>query len=360
MNTVAILGAEGHKLDARVDISDGAIVLHSRSGGGATTRNRDYKPALEAILERLWASGLKPDVFLDSRPVQHLPMNQRKIASASQLTGPVEDQFNLLVRKMNEGSRSNGAWRRIMLAVPAASAAQIADILSPKAPLATQPPIERLTAEAQRSVTAQDIHQAVDRLLAGGDAPNFGNSRDYDLLTETGARLAPKKVFGLALETALGIDAHPAHFSAGWNEPCFQLLQDAGYSIVRKSHQNSVDADKAKNEIAGLPPSPEELRWAEGDVRIVRHLRRERARNPRAAEAKRRAVRNANSGRLACEHCETDWYQIYPPEIAEGIFDIHHAIPLADLDEGRETELKDLLCLCANCHRAEHRRLALL
>ena len=360
MNTVAILGAEGHKLDARVDISDGAIVLHSRSGGGANTRNRDYEPALEAILERLSASGLKPDVFLDSRPVQHLPMNKRKIASASHLTGSVQDQFNLLVRQMNAGSRSHGAWRRIMLAVPETSAAQIADILSLNPSLVAQPPIKRLTADAQRSVTAQDIHQAVDRLLSGEDAPNFGDSRDYDLLTESGQRLAPKKVFGLALETALGIEPHPAHFSAGWNEPCFQLLQDAGYSIVRKSHRNSVDADKAKNEIAGLPPSPEELSWAEGNVRIVSHLRRERARNPKAAEAKRRAVRNANGGRLACEHCQTDWYKIYPPEIAEGIFDIHHSIPLGDLEEARETELKDLLCLCANSHRAEHRRLALL
>lgn len=216
-----------------------------------------------------------------------------------------------------------------------------------------------VTAEAQRSITAQYIHQAAARLLAEWDTTNFGIRRDHDILTETGSRLATKKVFGLALETALGIDAHPAHFSAGLNEPCSQLLQDAGYSIVRKSHWKSVDADKAKNDIAGLPPTPEEVSWAEGDVRIVNYLRRERTRNPRAAEAKRRAVGNANSGRLACEHCETDWYQIYPPEIAEGIFDFHHALPLADLDESRETELKDLLCLCANCHRAEHRMLAL-
>ena len=187
---------------------------------------------------------------------------------------------------------------------------------------------------------------------------NFADSRDYDLVTLTGERLAPKKVFGLAIEEALGIQAYPGHFSAGWSQPCFQILQDSGYSIVRKS-DSLTTKESVANEVASLPPNPEERSWAEGDIRIITHLRRERTRDPKAAQAKRTAIRQANDGHLSCEHCKNDWYAVYPPEVAEGIFDIHHTIPLADMSEDHETSLEDLLCLCANCHRAEHRRMAL-
>ena len=76
------------------------------------------------------------------------------------------------------------------------------------------------------------------------------------------------------------------------------------------------------------------------------------------AAAKRAEIRAANNGHLTCDHCKTDWYGIYGHAIAEAIFDVHHTIPLKDMDEGHETTVADLLCLCANCHRAEHRRMA--
>ena len=92
---------------------------------------------------------------------------------------------------------------------------------------------------------------------------------------------------------------------------------------------------------------------------MVGHLRIERKRSAKAAVAKRAAVRSANEGRLACEQCEIDWYQVYPPEIVEAIFDVHHTRPMALMDNGHEISVADLLCLCANCHRAEHRKMAL-
>lgn len=55
------------------------------------------------------------------------------------------------------------------------------------------------------------------------------------MLTDDGIALAPKKVFGLALEEALGINTHPGHFSAGWNQVCFELLEAAGLWIVPKA-----------------------------------------------------------------------------------------------------------------------------
>ena len=313
---------------------------------------------MEAILTRLAEQKVGAEIFLDSRPVQHQPLAQRRIASTQQLTGPIEDQFNFLIRAMNAGSNSHGAWRRILFKTVSRPSRQLREIIELPATNQSDVIIKRLSSEQQRRVTTSHVDRAVARLLAGEDAPNFADSRDYDLVTETGRRLAPKKVFGLAIEDALGIQAYPGHFSAGWSQPCFQILQDSGYNIVRKS--DSLLTKKAvADEVASLPPSPEERSWAEGDIRIITHLRRERTRDPKAAQAKRTAVRRANDGRLSCEHCKNDWYAVYPPEVAEGIFDIHHTIPLADMSEDHETALEDLLCLCANCHRAEHRRMAL-
>ncbi len=358
MEQITIRSQNGSTLDAKVEFGDGEIVVHSRSGAGASARNPDYRPALEAILARLAEQKIEADIFLDSRPVQHLPLAQRRIASTQQLTGPIEDQFNFLIRAMNAGSNSHGAWRRILLKTASRPSRRLPEIIGSPATKQLNAPVKRLSSEEQRRVTASHVDSAVARLLSGEDAMNFADSRDYDLVTLTGERLAPKKVFGLAIEEALGIHAYPGHFSAGWSQPCFQILQDSGYSIVRKSNSLTTK-ETAAAEVASLPPNPEERSWAEGDIRIITHLRRERTRDPKAAQAKRTAIRLANDGRLSCEHCNNDWYAVYPPEVAEGIFDIHHTIPLADMTEDHETALEDLLCLCANCHRAEHRRMAL-
>jgi 5-methylcytosine-specific restriction endonuclease McrA len=369
---VTIRSNDGNAFDARVDIEANAVVLHSRSG---TSRNRDYRPALEMILARLGDYGVKPDVYLDSNRVDHLPLSQRRILSGAQLTGTVAEQFAQIVRAMNSGRASNGAWSKVRLIAGSQTESELRAMLlgsfSPAIGSAsTSNRGERLSNTQQRRVKSADIEAAVADILTGRVTSNFGPSTDYDLLTEQGDRLAPKHVFGRALEIAgVVAEARPVHFSAGWTQPCFPMLEDAGYTIIiksasaaevdrrrRRAARSKAETDKA---VASVPADPEERRWIEGNPRMAIHLRTERTRSPKAVASKRTAVRAANEGRLACEHCATDWYAVYPPAIAEAIFDIHHTIPLKDMGEEHETGIEDLLCLCANCHRAEHRRMAL-
>lgn len=358
----------GRALDARVEIQGQDLTLHSRSGSGSTARNPDYRGALMLILARLAARDRRPDVFLDSRNVQQLPLEERLLASATELSGSEVDQFNLLVRLMNRDRLSNGAWSRILLRVPG-EPSSIGAIVSGSASATTngnRP--ERLPNEEQRRVTAEAVHVAVASLLGGNDAPNFAESRDYDVVTEGGDRLAPKKVFGRALEIAgVVAEASPYHFSAGWSQPCFEILQMAGYDIIRKadaekeaarrkvrSARSTAEVDRM---VATVEMDPVERSWIEGDKRMAVHLRLERKRSAKAAAAKRAEVRAANNGLLTCDHCSTDWYEVYGHAVAEAIFDVHHTVPLKDMDDGHETKVEDLLCLCANCHRAAHRRL---
>lgn len=369
---VTLRDNDGNVFDARVDIEANAVVLHSRSG---TSRNRDYRPALETILARLAENGVRPDVYLDSNRVDHLPLSQRRIMSGAQLTGTVAEQFAQIIRAMNAGRASNGAWSKVRLIAGSKTEGELqAILLGSRSPAisgaSTTRQVSRLSNIQQRRVEASDIKAAVADLLAGDVMSNFGASTDYDLLTEEGDRLAPKHVFGRALEIAgVVTEARPVHFSAGWTQPCFPMLEDAGYTIIHKSAsaaeaarrkrraaRSQAETDKA---VASVPADPEERHWIEGNPRMATHLRTERTRSPKAAAAKRAAVRAANDGKLACEHCATDWYAVYPVLVAEAIFDVHHTIPLKDMVEDHITSIEDLLCLCANCHRVEHRRMAL-
>jgi 5-methylcytosine-specific restriction protein A len=172
----------------------------------------------------------------------------------------------------------------------------------------------------------------VEYLLGGGDAPAFAPSRDFDLVAPDGTRLAPKKVFGVALRAATGVDARPEHFTAGLGTPCFQALEAAGYPVIRKGE--SIPG-------GGVDPVDPDLAAAEGQPRLVAHLRRER--RPALAAAKRRGL---------------------VPSLALGphgdaVIEIHHTgTQVAEMGAGHVTRLADLVCLCANCHRIVHRELA--
>jgi 5-methylcytosine-specific restriction protein A len=69
--------ADGAAVNARVEVDDRGVVLHSRSG---VDRNRDYRQALETMLARMDAAGVAYDVYLDSAPVRHQPLPAHHLA----------------------------------------------------------------------------------------------------------------------------------------------------------------------------------------------------------------------------------------------------------------------------------------
>lgn len=342
----------GSPLNATVELSSNAIIVHSRSG---TDQNRDYRQALELLMARLDRAHIGYEVYLDSRPVQHSPLAQRRLTFDRQ--APVPARFDQLVRAMNAGSASHGAWRRLLITTPGSSSGQVLAALKDGA---DRPAVERLPAAELRRVTTAHLNRAVARLLAGDDAPNFAPSRDYDALTDDGVPLAPKKVFGLALEDALGIEAYPGHFSAGWGQVCFELLEAAGLWIVPKTGADPRPKPRpaeVEAEVAELAPTEEERSWIEGNPRIVSHLKRER--QPGLAKQKR-AEFIAKHGRLFCEACQLDPVERYGPEAGHACIEVHHhRVHVANMQPGHVTVTDDLKCLCASCHRVLHRKLAL-
>jgi hypothetical protein len=349
---LALRADSGALLNATVELHSDGMVVHSRSG---TNRNRDYRPALELLMDRLDRAGIAYEIYLDSRPVQQIPREQRRLTFDP--NAPVTARFDQLVRAMNSGSSSHGAWRRLFLATSTSDPAALRSALGVSS---IRKEVERLPARQLRQVTSAHIHRAVSRLLAGEDAPNFEPSRDYDALTDDGIPLAPKKVFGLALEDALGIDVYPGHFSAGWSQVCFELLETAGLWIVPKQDgeaRSKARAAKFTEELAKLIPTAEERSWIEGNPRIVSHLIRER--QPGLARQKR-AEFIEHHGRLYCEHCLLDPVERYGPEVGAACIEVHHhRVHVSKMSPGHRTVTDDLMCLCANCHRVLHRKLTL-
>lgn len=205
---------------------------------------------------------------------------------------------------------------------------------------------ERLPADVLDRVTPEHIWNAVQMLLRGYTDHQFAPSTDYDLIADEGQRLPPKAVFGVAAKLALGFEVLPKHFTAGEESVSFRKLRSAGYSIVKKG--------------AELPDLPSTLynddqEWTEGKSRLVTHLVKERAKG--LAQAKKSHFKRQH-GKLYCERCGLDPVAQYGTVHGESCIEVHHhEVHVRDMAERHLTSLEDLKCLCANCHRLEHRLL---
>lgn len=217
--------------------------------------------------------------------------------------------------------------------------------LSATKPALSSTRVERLPASELNKIRADHIWKAVQLLLNGYKEHPFADSIDYDVLADEGKRLPPKAVFGIAAKLALGFEVVPAHFTAGLTSPCFRIIEEAGFPIIAKNEKETKPQ--------GL--SFEDQQWTEGKEKLVTHLRRERKRG--AAQAKRSQFK-ADFGKLVCEKCGLDPVEKYGTPHAEACIEVHHKdVQVQNMLSNHITTLDSLQCLCANCHRLEHRLL---
>lgn len=202
----------------------------------------------------------------------------------------------------------------------------------------------RFLAETFQAITGEHLLHAAQRLADGLTDHPFGASNKYDVLFD-GYRLPPKAVFGIAAADALGFPVTPENFSGGDATTAFRILRAHGYTIVAKGESDGVDPAFVNDE---------DQSWAEGKLKFVAHLRRERGTG--IAAAKREQFRRCH-GRLLCERCKMDPVAIYGAAGEACIEVHHHGTLVAEMGERHRTTLEDLQCLCANCHRVTHREL---
>ncbi len=346
---ISIADDGGNALDAKIEIEPGAVILHSRGGafGKANLRNPDYRNALRAILERLGTgkSSLS-GIWLDSRVAQRWPEDRRKVLDASEFAMPVDRLLTVIGQRVAAMGRPEGATghgnstKRIRIGVPGLSQAELQALIH-SLPSASR--ADRLPADVLRRVSPEMIDDAVEALEAGA-LHQFGESDDYDVLSPSGLRLPPQAVFGIALEKAIDRPARDTDFSAGWGQPSFDIIKHAGYDILPKEKSPSFSD----------PEIDEEDSWTEGHWKLGQHRRRER-KPGRVRWKKRRFI--AEHGHLFCERCGLVPTPALGP-FGDACIEVHHTVPVAAMDGKTPIRLRDLQCLCANCHRIVHREMA--
>ena len=350
---LVIADRDGHGLDATLEVEPGTIILHSRGGavGSPNVRNRDYSTALRIILGRLLENHFEiAGAWVDSSRVQILPLEEREILTHSDFPATSDTLFTLMSRRMQAVGRSPDAGpgrgnsnKRIRFSLEGRSAQEIVQAIGAIPKTVMTRVDSRLPAELLRRVTPEHIWQAIAEISQTGPGTEFGPSTDYDLLTDGGVRLPPKAVFGRAASLALSARVGPGSFSAGIGTPCFDMLHKAGYRIVAK--EQAIEQPE--------PLSDDDRFWVEGSPRLVSHLRRERGRGLSSAK-KAEFIRR--HGRLFCERCKMEPLQVFGDQDGDACIEVHHhSTAVAEMDEGHETYLDDLQCLCANCHRYTHR-----
>lgn len=200
--------------------------------------------------------------------------------------------------------------------------------------------------------------------------PSFTHSQAFPIIASVICRTPPdvgeyvsheRIVSALLADTRGSVMVVQARVSTSWDNDAAAASNMVAWFSQRITQGRSawanlferlrIDGAWAYRPIAGKPPNPDhdvEQSSIEGEPRLVAHFRRER--DPRLAEAKRRAV----GAELNCEACGLIAQAAYPG-LPGDVYEVHHRLPLSNAHEPVTTKLADLAILCANCHRAIHR-----
>ncbi|MED4676793.1 HNH endonuclease [Bacillus nitratireducens] len=96
----------------------------------------------------------------------------------------------------------------------------------------------------------------------------------------------------------------------------------------------------------------DDIGFEEGKKKLKQHVVRER--NPQVINLAKEKFKQKH-GRLFCEICEFDFFNVYG-ELGEDFIEGHHTIPVSELQEGERTRVEDIAIVCSNCHKMLHRR----
>ena len=128
------------------------------------------------------------------------------------------------------------------------------------------------------------------------------------------------------------------------------ISTSSSQSSPQSSPPTSADETPSADDMIDKLIDPDKLKAKEGNKKQVTHYVKERSPSLRKAKIKQFLSKHST---LSCESCGSDASQ-YPEECRQRVFEVHHKIPLADIDTETEMTVDDLVVLCANCHNAIH------
>ncbi|WP_405629808.1 HNH endonuclease [Streptomyces sp. NBC_01174] len=117
----------------------------------------------------------------------------------------------------------------------------------------------------------------------------------------------------------------------------------------------AIEGGIGSGELVTIPPQPDEVDpdgYSAQEGRLLARWAIFRERNPALRNRKVAEAKHLGK-RIQCEVCQFHFADKYGP-IGQDYIEVHHLQPL-HISGPRETRLRDLAFVCANCHRMCHR-----
>jgi hypothetical protein len=177
--------------------------------------------------------------------------------------------------------------------------------------------------------------------LESGEPFEYPDSTDFDVVTDGGALLAPKRVIGFAALIFYNAPLLPVHFSGGESTAAFTAIRNAGLSLAPKLDAENEkfrrEVNKRKKKGFTAPPKGENKpqRSVTSSVNFVRL--------PEVVAFVEARAKGE------CELCCKPAPFVRPN--GETFLEVHHIQPLS---EGGSDTVENAAALCPNCHRECH------
>lgn len=131
-----------------------------------------------------------------------------------------------------------------------------------------------------------------------------------------------------------------------------------GLNKIAEKIKNTVSNSELTKNLYRIGDDEEDEQIQVKEGKVIYKLHKHRERNPKLNKKKKDTYLK-KFGKLDCEVCGFDFYEIYG-ELGKGFMECHHKTPISQIEGESVTTLNDLALVCANCHRMLHRELDIL
>lgn len=131
-----------------------------------------------------------------------------------------------------------------------------------------------------------------------------------------------------------------------------KIITNPQGTVFRLNPEESAELESLWNSSPPADTFDTTFAISEGKPQLQIHYRRERSRK---LVAMKKGQFKSQHRKLFCEICGFSFEEKYPPSLGLDFIEVHHKVPLAQIDEVSKTTLADLILVCSNCHRMIHR-----
>ena len=177
----------------------------------------------------------------------------------------------------------------------------------------------------------------------------------YDLQDESQIESLRRKIKAHTMLKGIDQRAEPRYTEVlKWYRLFLKSLQTNKTPLLVPGEEDDEEESESSSEFSGVaePLPVQRTIFVEGEAEM-QQPKEIRRRNKELREACIDYFKTLHGGRIVCECCGFDFSRAY--DIADEYIEIHHRFPFSQTNGEHEVDARrDLVPLCANCHRMIH------